>query len=112
MNIGPLNHRARIEYKAVTRDATYGTEVVTWTTLATRWCSINDMLPRRGEAVSSDLAINVNRSRIRMRYCTDIDSSMRFAITRGTEKTYQIVSGPGEIGNKDGVEFIAEVMSS
>ncbi|MFZ4539205.1 head-tail adaptor protein [Propionivibrio sp.] len=112
MNIGPLNHRARIEYKVVTRDATYGTEAITWTTLATRWCSINDMLPRRGEAVSNTLAVNVNRSRIRMRYCADITSSMRFAISRPTEAIYQIVSGPAEIGIKDGVEFIVEQVSS
>lgn len=112
MSIGPLNYRCRIEYKLVTRDATYGTEVVTWTTLATRWCSINDMLPRHGEALRTDLAFNINRSRIRMRHCTDVNSSMRFAISRPTEAIYQIVSGPAEIGNKAGVEFIVEQVSS
>lgn len=112
MNIGALNFRGRIEYKVVTNDATYGTEVVTWTTLATRWCSLNDLLPRKGEAISSDLAINVNRARVRMRYCSDINSSMRFVFSRPTEKIYNIVSGPAEIGNKDGVEFIVEHVSS
>ena len=110
--LGPLNIRCRVEYKATTQNAIYGTETVTWTTLGTRWCSMNDLLPGRSESVSSDLAIGVRRSKIKMRYWTDIDSSMRFAISRPTEAIYQIVSGPAEIGNKEGIEFVVERMSS
>ncbi len=112
MIVEPLNYRCRIEQKSVTQDASYGTEVVTWTVLATRWCSISDMLPSRGEALRNDLAININRSRVRFRHCTDIDSSMRFVIWRPTETVYQIVSGPAERGNKESTEFIVERVSS
>lgn len=112
MNAGPLNTRCRIEQKSVTQDATYGTEVVTWTTVATVWCNVQDELPSRSEAVKQGLAVATQRTRVRMRYRTGLDPSMRLVISRPSETTYQIVSGPAVLGNKDGLEFFVEKYSS
>lgn len=112
MNLGPLNKRCRPEYKTATQDATYGTEVIVWAALAERWCTLVDDKPSQSESVKQGLAINVNRARVQMRYCTDIDSSMRLVIMRPAETVYQIVGGPSEIGNHDGVEFAVEKVSS
>jgi head-tail adaptor len=112
MNAGPLNTRCRIEARSVTQDAVYGTELVTWTTLATVWCAVQDELPSKSEAVKQGLAIASQRMRVRMRYRTGIDSSMRLVISRPTETTYQIVGGPAILGNKDGLELVVEKYSS
>lgn len=112
MIAGALNTRCRIEQRSVTQDAVYGTELVTWTTLATVWCAVQDELPSKSEAVKQGLAVASQRARIRMRYRTGIDSSMRIVIIRATESTWQIVGGPAILGNKDGLELVVEKYSS
>lgn len=112
VNIGPINTRCRIEQKVTGRDPTYGAPVEEWTLFATRWCGVQDVLPSRAEKMSNDLVISVNTSRLRMRYCTDIHSGMRIIINRPTPITYQIISGPAILGDKDGVEFMIQRLSS
>lgn len=112
MNIGTLNTRCRIEQKCVTQDPDYGTEVIEWTTLATTWCALQDELPSRSEAVKQGLVTAASRTRVRMRYRTDIDSSMRLVINRPAETIYQIIGGPAMLGNKDGIELFVEKYSS
>lgn len=112
MNIGTLNTRCRIEYKSVTQDAIYGTDVVTWTLLGPRWSSLQDALPSRAEKVSQGQEVSVNPTRLRLRYCTDIDSSMRVIVNRPEPIVYQIISGPAILGDKDGVEFMIERVST
>lgn len=112
MNIGLLDTRCRVEQKSVTQDDVYGAEVIVWVLLGVRWCAIQDVLPSRSESVNNDLSVSLNKSRLRMRYCTDIDSSMRIVINRPTETIFQIISGPAILGNKDGVEFMIERISS
>lgn len=109
---GKLNRRATVERRSVTRDPDYGTDVVTWVTQATVWCEVQDILPSRSEAVKQGLAVAQNQTRIRMRYRTDIDSSMRITLSRPGAVVYQIISGPAEIGNKELIEFIVERSSS
>lgn len=112
MNIGPLNSRCRIEQKSSVPDPDYGTEVITWTLLAVVWCSIQDELPSKSEAVKQGLVTASSRARVRMRYRTDIDSSMRLVIHRPAETVYQIIGGPAILGNKDGIELFVEKYSS
>lgn len=112
MNIGPLDNRARVEYPVVATDPVYGTSVVTWALLGVRWCGVQDELPSRSESVKQGLNISTDRARIRMRYCSDIDSSMRLILMRPNPKTCQIIAGPAELGNKDGVEFMVEAVTS
>lgn len=108
MNIR-LNTLCEIQYKSVTQDATYGNEVVTWLKKATVWAELQDVLPSRAENVSNNIDIALNRTRVRMRYRDDIDSTMRFT-ARGF--TYQFVSGPAMIGRNEYMEFVAERYST
>ena len=112
MNIGFLNTRCRIERKVVTPDSVYGTDVITWTLLGVRWCSVQDVLPSRSEKVSQGMEVALNGTRLRLNYCTDIDSSMRIIINRPSPTIYQIISGPAILGDKDGVECMIEKVST
>jgi SPP1 family predicted phage head-tail adaptor len=112
MDVGPLDHRVRIEAKSVTQDPDYGTEVVTWAHLATVWANVQDALPSRSESVTQGLEVAKNQTRVRLRYRSDIDSSMRMVIWRPGPITYQIIGGPAVIGNKDGIEIMVERLSS
>jgi head-tail adaptor len=115
MNIGPLNSRCRIEYRSTTQDPIYKTDVVTWTPIPiapVRWCNLQDVLPSRSEAVSHDIEVSRSTTRLRLRYCTDLDSTMRIIVNRPQPVIYQIISGPAIIGDKDGVEFMIERVST
>lgn len=113
INSDLMRDRCRIEYKVVSQDATYGTEVVTWTTLATRWGEVQDVLPSRSESVQEGLAVAKNQTRLRMLYWDDITSEMRVVVTtRSGEVIYQIISGPSIVGNKDGIEMMIERVST
>ena len=105
MRSGRLNRVCEIQYKTVTLDGDYGTEQIEWAKKATVWVEKMDVLPSKSEAVKNALNTNTNQSRIRMKYRTDIDTTMRFVID---DIVYQIVSGPAEIGYRDMSEFIAE----
>ena len=112
MDAGSLRDRARIEYKVATSDANFGTEVVTWTLLATVWCNVQDELPSKSEAVKNGLVMGARRSRVRMRYRADLDSSMRLVISRPNSEVYQIIGGPAILGNKEGIELLCERYST
>ena len=107
-----MDTRIRIEARSVTQDPTYGTDVVTWIPLATVWAEVMDVLPSRQQAEQTrqQLQVATQRSRVRMRYRTDVDSTMR-CIIGGL--MHHIVSGPAEIGDRHSmIEFIAELYSS
>jgi len=105
MRSGRLNRICEIQYKTVTLEGDYGTEQIEWAKKATVSGEKLDVLPSKSEAVKNALDTNTNQSRIRMKYRTDIDTTMRFVID---SIVYQIVSGPSEIGYRDMSEFIAE----
>jgi head-tail adaptor len=107
-NIGPLNDRCRIEQKTITVDATSQTDIETWSVLDTRWCGLQDVLPSRSESVRENVEVAQSPTRLRMRYCTDVTSGMRLLVNRPTPTIYQIVSGPAILGNKEGVEFMLD----
>lgn len=106
--------KATVQYKQVANDATYGTEVVTWRRLCDVHCEITDLLPSRSESViNGNLAVNKLQSRIRMRYRSNVDTTMRLVIKRGgVEYMYQLIAGPAEIGNGKYIEFVAERTTS
>lgn len=107
-----LETRCRIEYKSVTQDPIYGTQVTTWALLGVRWCNLQDTLPSRAERQISDVVAAVNTTRIRLRYCTDIDSSMRIIVNRPNPTVYHIVSGPAIIGQREWIEMMLEKVST
>ena len=112
LQVPNMDTRVRIEQRSVTQDSTYGTDVVTWIPLATVWAEVMDVLPSRQQAeqTRAQLQVATQRSRVRMRYRTDVDSSMR-CIIGGL--MHHIVSGPAEIGDRHSmIEVVVERYST
>lgn len=111
IQVNNLDTRIRIEYKSVTPDPVYGTEVITWLPKATVWAEIMGVLPTRqqSEQMRSNTQVSVRRARVRMRYRSDIDASMR-CIIGGV--VHQIVGGPAEIGRHEYMELLLERTST
>jgi len=108
VDIGALDKRARIEKRVVSQDPTYGTDVVTWQTLAVVWCNLVDSMPSRDEQIRNGLSMMKVRCRMRMRYRSDVTTDMRVVLMRPTEQTWSIIGGPAEIGVRDGIELMIE----
>jgi SPP1 family predicted phage head-tail adaptor len=104
-----LDTRIRIERKAVTLDPLYGTETVTWAEFAAVWAEVKDVLPSRAERLADSIIIANRPARIRMRYLAGITADMRVIVGN---RTMHIVSGPAEIGRREGIELIAQQYSS
>ena len=112
MNIGRLDQRIVIEHPVITQDD-YGASVTTWTITATIWANVQDVLPSRSEAVTSQVLSQAkNQTRIRFRYRSDVTSASRIVMRGITDKVYNIVGGPSEIGRHEYMEVIGEVYSS
>lgn len=106
-----LDTRVRFERKSVAQDTVYGTEVITWVPVATVWAEVMDTLPSRQQAeqMRNNVQVAVSRSRVRLRYRTDIDATMRCVIGG---VTFQVVSDPAEIGRHEWMELIIEKVST
>lgn len=121
---GSMDRQITIEYKSVTEDPTFGTEIITWLPLVRDgvgspiigvrfWAEVQDALPSRSEAVTQGLAVARNQTRLRMRWRNDVDSSMRVIVHGDSDVTYAIVGGPAEIGGrKEQIEMVLERYSS
>lgn len=123
MRAGGLSRQITVEMKQISIDPTYGTELITWVplvadagspTVAVRfWAEVQDVLPSRDERLTQGVSIATNRTRIRMRWRNDIDSSARITVHGDTNVLYQIVGGPVEIeGRKERIEMLLERYSS
>lgn len=108
MNVN-LDRRISIERRSVTQESTYNTDVVTWVLVATVYAEVRDVPPSRSEAVRQGIAQARNQVRIRIRYRSDLDSSMRI---RFGDRTLQIVGGPAELGRREWTELVAEEIST
>ena len=122
MRSGQLDRQITIQKKQVTKDAHFGTEVVTWVPLVVAtgqsdqsvgekfWAEVVDVLPSRAEAVSLGLNVARNQTRIRLRYRDDVDSSMRLLLHGdGADQVFQIVAGPANVA-KDGRKTLMEIV--
>lgn len=103
---GALDRRIRIEQRSVTQDPEYGTEVVQWVEFATVWANVQEVLPSRSESLSEGIRIAQRPARVRMRYMTGVDSSMRL-VYLDRDRVMKIVTPPVEMGRKDGLEMMA-----
>lgn len=112
MRAGKLNKRVTIEAKTVSKDPDYGTEVVTWTPLASMWAEVQDELPSKSEAVKQGIRLATQRARVRTRYRSGITSDMRVVIHGLPDRVMQIVGGPAELGRREGLEMMVESYSS
>lgn len=107
MDIGPLDQQVRIEQQGSTMDAIYGPQPGAWTTLDTVWAGVRDVLPSR--AIGNDeIRVTSRPARIRMRYRTDIDTTMRLVLIDRGNRVMKIVGGPAELGRRDGIELMVE----
>lgn len=104
-----LDTRIRIERKSVTRDAQYGTEVVTWVPFACVWAEVKDILPSRAERQAESIQIRRRPARIRIRYLAGLAADMRVIIDN---RIHQIISGPAILGRREAMEIMVEELSS
>ena len=124
MRAGALQRQITVEKKSVTKEATFGTEIVEWVPLVALpgspvigerfWAEVQDVLPSRAESVRQGLAVARNQTRLRMRWRNDITSDMRITVHGdGADVVYQIVGGPAEIeGRKERIEMMLERYTS
>lgn len=76
----------------------------TWEDVAAVRASVLDVLPSRAEAIVQVVDIASRPARIRTRYRSDITPDMRILFGA---RVMQIVSGPAEIGRREGLELMA-----
>lgn len=92
------------------QEPVYGTtQTTTWTDTATEWAEVQDMLPSRAESMDDSIDMARRPCRIRCLYRSDIVPTMRVKI--GT-RILQIVSGPAELGRRDGIEIVCEELTT
>jgi SPP1 family predicted phage head-tail adaptor len=106
---GKLDKRVTILARVVTKDPTYGTDVVTWEPAATVWAEVQDVLPSRAERVTAEIAIAERPARMRMRWRDDVTQANRVGIGG---RTMKIVAGPAMIGRRQWLEIMIEEIST
>lgn len=109
-----LKDRIRIE-RPVADDDFDGAGSETWPALENDVAAeIVDELPSRDERLVNGFMATSRRSRVRLRYRTDVTPDMRFveivADAAGNDidgRTMQIIGGPAQLG-REGVEYMVE----
>jgi head-tail adaptor len=104
-----LNRRVRIE-RPVPDTSLDGAGSGAWALVKEVWAEVQDQLPSRGERMSDGVNVAARPARVRIRYRDDVSSEMRLVqLRKGVpERILQIVSGPAVLGNRDGLEMMAE----
>ena len=99
-----LTSRIRIEQPGADQSFD-GAGSGSWILVAEVWANVRDMLPSRGERLADGVNVAARPSRVRIRFRDDVTSEMRFVLG---ERIMQIVSGPAELGWREGLEFVVE----
>ncbi len=114
MDGGSLDRKITLWQRSPGRDPAYNTPSGQWVPFAKDvWASVQDFLPSRGERVAIGIDLAMQPKRVRFRWRPGVLSSMR--VTQGTdpiEKAIEIVAGPAELGRRDGLEFVAQEIST
>ncbi|KQM56694.1 phage head-tail adaptor protein [Sphingomonas sp. Leaf208] len=105
---GSLNRRLRIE-KPVADTEFDGAGSGSWELVADVWASVQDVLPSRAENLADGMNVSARPARVRMHHRTGITAAMRFV---EGERIMQIISGPAELGFREGLEFMVEEYSA
>lgn len=95
--------------RAVPSDDFDGAGSETIETVATVRANVQDTLPSRAERMADVVNIAARPARIRCRFRDDITADMR--IIYGS-RTMEIVSGPAELGRREGLELMAQDYST
>ncbi|MDB5681467.1 MAG: hypothetical protein JWO16_1272, partial [Sphingomonas bacterium] len=96
-----LDRRVRVE-RPVPDTELDGAGSGTWVLVTELWANVQDALPSRGERLADGISVASRPARVRMRFRSDITSDMRFVMGG---RIMQIISGPAELGRRDGLEF-------
>ena len=108
-----MNRRVLIEAPSTAVDATYGTSTNTWTTVATVWASVNDVLqakPGGSEHTAREVGMNVRPCRVLIRYRADVTTAMRITLL-DRNRVMQITS-VAEFSRREATELMCEEYSS
>ena len=100
-NAGDLDRRITIQRRSIVRDGTYGSETVTWITLATVWAQVIESATD-GEFVQDGTLAYARPTRVRIRYRSDVDPTMRLLFPAG--RLVQII-GTAEGGRRQYLEM-------
>jgi len=106
---GRLNARVTILAKTGVQSAATGAYSSTWAEYDTVFAQVVDALPSRAERVADGVEIANRPCRVRMRYREDVTSAMRL---RFNGRDLRIVGGPATLGNREGIELLAEELTS
>lgn len=110
MNV-TLDKRCAIQWPETTQ-GDYGEPITGWGTPTSIWCNVQGDLPSKSEAVANGLVLNKSRARIRFRYLAAVTSACRITVRGATDRVFQIIGGPSEIGRHEFYEVYAETSSS
>jgi head-tail adaptor len=121
MRKGKLRDRVRFE-RPVAATGFAGAGSGTWDLVCEVWAEVQDALPSRGERLAEGINASQRPARVRLAYRPGLDTSMRILVGRNlkdaggnvawhTDRILQLVSGPAELGRRDGLEFMAEEYS-
>ncbi|MCZ4341519.1 head-tail adaptor protein [Sphingomonadaceae bacterium G21617-S1] len=102
LDAGSLDRRIRIE-RPVVDDSFDSAGEDAWPLVAIVWASVQDVLPSRGERLADGLVTATRPARVRIRYRSGITADMRFVMD---DRVMQIISGPAELGRRQGLEFM------
>lgn len=80
-----------------------------FTPLVQVWAEVVDMQPSRSESMRQGLVQGQSQTRVRIRWRSDIDSTMRI---RDGVRTLQIVGGPAEIPRRQYLEVLCETYTT
>jgi len=109
MDAGLLNKRITIEKATVTRDANTGAQIKSWGTLGNAaWAQVIESATGSDEQLKGPMATYAKPTRIRMRYRSDIDNTMR--VNLGSSRLLEII-GVAMMGRKDGLELACKEWS-
>lgn len=111
LNVGALNDRIRVEQRTEARDARTNEVTLTWALLAELWADIEDILPDHDEAKTDGIVLSSRPAKVKTRFYAILNSNMRFINLRDN-RVLTIVSGPAEIGNKDGMLWMCNTFST
>jgi head-tail adaptor len=121
MRSGLLDREVSIEYPAKSTDSTTQTQVVSWLPLVTtdsppvavRWMAqVQDMIPSKSEALQQGVVRATNKVRVRMRWRSGINATMRVRVYGDGERLLRIIGGPAMLGRKDAMELLCEDFSA
>lgn len=108
--IGTRDTLITFQERTGTQDSGTGAWTYEWNDIAPdEWANVRDLLPSRSENVSDNINMQQRPCRVRTLYRSDVTSDMRITFEG---RTLEIISGPAELGRRDGLEFVCQEWST